>query len=282
MLIAQPAEAGDFVPGTRGKHTVRRIRSRYRNESDRVANLTVGLWVAEESPRNERPARYAGEVEFVDGYVGKLIAELKRRDLYDDSLLVFTSDHGEALGEHNWWGHKENLYDELLHVPLVIKPPEGDASRALLERVRLELATHIDLVPTLLEMLGLPPLPGQMGRSLLGSSSDRVLVAATHQERKPIDGGNQIGEDLVMLRDDRFKLIYHRRQDRFEMYDLAADPAELVDVFSVFGAERVAWPEALREAAARLNSVDYEVWRKELTPEALEDMMNLGYISDDD
>jgi arylsulfatase A-like enzyme len=265
---------------------LRRLVSRLRNTSDEPLMLSARVWVAEEPPRQEKPARYAGEIEFVDRHVGVLLDDLKRRGLYDDSVIVFTSDHGDAFGEHGMWGHRAQLYDELLHVPLVIKPPAGESTtsaHAALTAARGALVRHVDVVPTVLELLGLPPLPGQQGRSLL-EGGERLLVAGTHREHQTFDDADADtpGDDVVAVRDEVFKLLFYRREDRFEMYDLRADPGEQVDVFRTRGAERAAWQDRLREAAGRLAEIDHSAWREELTDDDRTDLENLGYLGADD
>ncbi len=254
-------EPGDVVNSDRGAHTFLRIVTRWNNDTDSPQELKSTLWLGEEASHQEKLARYPGEVEFVDGYVGELLDELKRLKLYDDSLIIFTSDHGEALGEHNYWGHSLNLFDELVHVPLVVKLPKGHSGGRALQALAQSSVSHVDLVPTILDVLGLPALPGQMGHSLLRQTEgprDPVFAATHLPEALDADGSGKRGEDLISLRDDKFKLIYTRTQDRFEMYDLVEDPGELTDVFNQHGKDRLEWQERLREAARSLAEVDFE------------------------
>ena len=109
-----------------------------------------------------RYAPYDGEIAYADEIVGSLIASLKRRELYDDALVVLLSDHGEGLGDHGEQEHGLFLYRETIRVPLVIKlPRQQSAGRRVATPVQ-----HIDLVPTILDALKLPPLPALHGRSL--------------------------------------------------------------------------------------------------------------------
>ncbi|MEM7310797.1 MAG: sulfatase, partial [Planctomycetota bacterium] len=130
---------------------------------DAPANAALRVWASDLASKADAVGRYRDEVAYVDRFIGALLDELRARGLYEDSLIVFTSDHGEALGEHDWMYHAENVYDELLHVPLVIKLPAGDGREELLARHRDRLVRHSDVAPTLLELLGLPGLPSQRG-----------------------------------------------------------------------------------------------------------------------
>ena len=273
-------QATDFVPGHRGSRSYRRIITRWENTTSSPQTLDVALWLGEEPSHAEKLARYPGEVEFVDGYVGELLDELKRLQLYDDALIIFTSDHGEALGEHDWWGHNQNLYDELLHVPLVIKLPRHNRNADALRTQAEAIVNHIDLTPTILDVLQLPKLPGQTGSSLLSPQPQTPIAhfAATHLPlTESATAPAELGEDLVSLQDDRFKLIYTRTQDRFEMLDLLADPTELTDVFEAHGHERSDWQVQLKAAAERLGKIDFDSVLNGASDAERQSLSALGY-----
>lgn len=214
--------------------------------ADPETNATLRFWANDLPESNvELHRRYGLEVAYVDRQIGELLAELERRELYRDSLIVFTSDHGEGLGDHKLVGHVERLTDELIHVPLMIKLPANDPRRAELERAAKGLVTHLDIVPTLLEVIGLPPLPGQRGTSLFEPHTS-VHIAETHRP--------EARRTQVALRDEHFKMVFFPadpgttppQPERFELYDLLADPNELANVFAKRSGERPDWPERLR------------------------------------
>jgi hypothetical protein len=207
----------------------------------------IQLWAHDLPDAATAPARYRLEVEHADRAVGKLLDELDRRGLYQPALVLLTSGHGQALGEHGQVGEGASLHDELLHVPWILKLPAGHPRRAELAEERDELARAIDVAPTVLDLLGLPELPGQSGSSLFEGTL-RVLFAEAHPP----------GSDLFCLRDEAFKLVLHGASGRFELFDLAADAGETRDVFSAQQAERADWQQVLTGAAQR--------WR-ELAPE---------------
>lgn len=201
------------------------------------------IWLADKPNPKEIPNRYRQEVARADQAVGDLIAELKQRGLWEQSLVVFTSDHGEALGENGRIGHVQTLFDDQIHVPLMIKPPAGapwDDVRSTLESRRKQIVRHIDLVPTVLDILNLQTLPGQMGTSLL-EDKPRMVLSETH---KP-----EAKRDLYSCRDDQYKLIYAPAENVFAMFDIQADPGEQRDVFATKGNERLEWQELLRTVA---------------------------------
>lgn len=191
-------------------------------------------------------ARYALEVQAVDRRVGALLDELRQRGLYDDALIVFTADHGEALGERGLVGHVENLYDVLLHVPLIVKPPRGDGfapgSR------RRDLASLVDVVPTILAWLGRPPLSGARGRDLFAPGAARgeeeLVFAETHRP--------QAQRTLFALRGARHKIIHEPARDAWEFYDLENDPDEQRNLQAEQGRRFRRWRQRLLDKMAHL------------------------------
>ena len=228
----------EYEEGERMKPT---LYARATVEVKQPVDATLRYWLSEVHPEKDIPARYIGEVEWMQAHIGALIDELQARGMWDDAIVVFTSDHGEALGERNVYGHVQNLYDEMLHVPLVIKPADPLAHTETLRARSDDQIAHLDLVPTLLDMAGLPPLPGATGVSLFDGRTD-VLIAQTH---KP-----EALRDSLCMRDAAFKMIYWPEEDEFEMYDLASDPEEQKDVFGARSGERPGWADQLRGLAS--------------------------------
>jgi arylsulfatase A-like enzyme/Tfp pilus assembly protein PilF len=107
---------------------------------------------------------YDGEIAYTDSALGKFFRQLKALGVYDDAVITVVADHGEGLGAHNEDTHGVFLYDETIHVPMVIKLPHGAASGKRIEE-RVELA---DITPTLLGSAGIPLLKTMQGQSLLG------------------------------------------------------------------------------------------------------------------
>jgi arylsulfatase A-like enzyme len=91
---------------------------------------------------------YDGEIAFTDHFVAKVLDPLRTLGLFDDSLIVFTSDHGEEFLYHGDFGHARTLFDELIRVPMIIKLPGQTEGR-----VSNQLSGHVDLLPTILEIL---------------------------------------------------------------------------------------------------------------------------------
>jgi len=212
------------------------------NPTDATQQGALSLWLHADLSEQEIRERYALEVQAVDRAVGALLEQLKRSGRYASSLIVFTSDHGEGLGEHGSIGHVRNLYDEVLHVPLIIKLPEGHPQAGALADAAHTLARHVDILPTLGALLDLEVPPGLEGTSLL-NDGPRVLRAETHPPQAP--------KTLFALRDEEYKLVFEPAGQSFELYDLSVDPGEERNVFAEAQHVRPAWVHELRGSVAR-------------------------------
>lgn len=162
-------------------------------------------------------ARYDGALHYADREVGRLLDGLRTRGLLDSTIVVVVADHGEGFGEHGFVGHCVTLYDELLHVPLMIAGPGIAGPRR--DHVQ---AQGIDLLPTLAALLGIPRPDGALGHDLLRSRPDEPAFAHTALFPRP-DGERG---DLLAWRTPERKVIHEPAATRSESYDLTADPTE--------------------------------------------------------
>ena len=161
---------------------------------------------------------YDAELRSADEAIGQLVAYLQERSLYDDTLIIVTSDHGEEFGEHGWVGwHAHSLYDELLLVPLIVKFPGSRLAGAVSDGQ----ARGIDVAPTALAALGIEAPASYAGRDL-SADVDALSAAAISMHDIP---GNV---PLWTLRTPGWKL---KRVGREVLFDLRADPGERRDVF---------------------------------------------------
>ena len=191
---------------------------------------------------------YFGCGSFVDAEIGRLLAGL-RASGRDDVWVIFTSDHGEMMGGHRLTGKGPAMYEEITRIPLIVARPDqrGEVPRA---RQCTCPVSHLDIVPTVLDLAGvarpdilagvsLRPLLDRGGNAPTGpASADRTAPGAAPPRRSAVHiefnrfsrDGNKLG-GLVPIRaatDGRLKLAINR-DDRDELYDLDADPAELVN-----------------------------------------------------
>lgn len=172
-------------------------------------------------------SRYDGDTRYADDKIAGLLAELDRRGVLANTVVVVTADHGEAFLDHGQWNHDETLYQEELHVPLVIVRP-GTRPRVV-ERV----VSSLDLFPTLLELAGAPPVPsdGQSLVPLLDGDDARYTRQRAHSESR-----GRWGSIQQATRDARWKVVFNDSLAAWflgsplELYDLRADPGERHDL----------------------------------------------------
>ena len=168
----------------------------------------------------ESLARYLGLIRATDTQIGRLLQGLRDRGLADDTLVVITGDHGEAFGEiHGGSGHGFSVYDEEVHVPLMLWNPRLFAGGSNHSEV---VGTHVDLAPTLLDVVGLPSPGNWDGRSLFDAQrSPRAYLFAAAW-----------GQYMLGVRDQSLKYSYDARNGHEELYDLTADPDEQHNIAS--------------------------------------------------
>lgn len=163
-------------------------------------------------------ALYDDGARHADRWLGDLFARLRKAQLYDDTLIIVSADHGEEFWDHGGYEHGHSMYDEVLHVPLLIKFPHRHyAGERVSQQVRL-----LDLLPTVLDVAGLPKPSGARGQSL---ASPRQF-AALGDSGELFAEGTLYGEELKALRTSEYKVIFHPASRVMEVYDLRADPRE--------------------------------------------------------
>jgi choline-sulfatase len=169
-----------------------------------------------EADRLNMIALYDEELLYLDRMLADFFYDLRQRGLWDDLLIILTSDHGEEFLEHGSVGHKNSLYEELIRVPLVIKPPADwpMEKRGVLNDALVE---SLDLTATIEEAAGLP---------VTSSSESLVPWLVQPREAQPRDFTVSESHAFVAVRTTQSKLILSRTGSEEVLYDLEADPAE--------------------------------------------------------
>lgn len=207
-------------------------------------------------------AAYYAMIEDIDTHVGNLLDQLERTGQAENTLVIFTSDHGELLGDHGIYLKGPHSYDCSVRVPLILRRP-AHITAGLVSDALVEL---IDLAPTIMEATGLPAEPGMQGQSLTP-----LLQGKTETHRDDVlceyynaNFHHEPRAWTTMIRTEDRKLVRAHGQPDGELYDLTADPNELEnrwhdpayredrEVLLIRLCDRMAWttdPLPLREAA---------------------------------
>lgn len=204
---------------------------------------------------------YAARVSYADDVLGQLLDELERTGRADDTIVVVTSDHGEALGEHGAIEHGDLVYDEQIVVPLVVAVPGWESGRIDAP------ATLSDVAPTLLGLAGIDAPDAMDGVDLFAAplDADRPRLSRSYA-RLPV----------VALTRGRYKLVYDVGTRQRRLFDLVDDPDELVDLSGTREAETLAlFADVLRA----FHEADPAATRVATSAEDLERLEQMGYVA---
>ena len=191
--------------------------------SEQVGEIRGGYFVPSIAERKWIKDLYDGEVRYVDKNIGKLVDTLKRLNLYDRSLIIFTSDHGEEFWEHDGFEHGHTLYQELLSVPLIMKLPLSASKR----QIGTVVSTN-SIMPTILDLCGI-----NYESDYLSVDSLSPLLGPSPKvfKMKPIiSTGLLYYEDRESVIFDGLKYIRYFITNHEELYDLERDPEERISI----------------------------------------------------
>jgi arylsulfatase A-like enzyme len=235
---------------------------------------------------------YDGEIGYLDHELGRFFDELRSRGIYDRALILLTADHGEAFHEHGHGQHSRTLYEEITHVPLIVKWP-FDSPRGATDA----LASHIDILPTILEQANLPDRPNvpDMSDAFTGMGlSLRSLAAGPKLE------GRTVMSELEWLLDTKtlMKIAVRREDLKYiatldsapdedtglehleseELYFLDDDPGELTNLASTNVEVRDRMRELLGNYLKTVGAVRSASERIELDETTRRQLESLGYV----
>ena len=221
---------------------------------------------------------YDGNLAYADAVVGQVREALEKAGLLEQTVVIVSADHGEGLFDHAWIGHNVQLYDESVHVPLIVRFPAGKGPPAG-TRVK-GLADLLDLAPTIADLFGVLGRGGSdrqfQGRSLLpvlgGGAGETAILSRTVWDRP-----------RYALRDAAYKFLYDTRTGQEELYDLAQDPGETRNLVAAQPL-RAAWSrQALHHwiASAAREATSGTAPPERMSKEQCENLRALGYLGAD-
>ena len=240
------------------------------------------IHILHDTPIDELSEAYDQEIRFADHYLGKVLDLLDGQGVLDDTVVIFTSDHGEEFEDHQveiqalktrgrFHGH--SLYSELLDVPLIIRYPPRLPRGARVEK----LVRHIDLLPTVLDLAEVDPGPWSVRQE--GSSLLPLMTGQDdEQSRWVFSERNLYGRQQRSVQDDRYKLIVEVGTERIELYDVIADPGERENLAESRRDEADRLLTLLTEWASRMGPVVPPPESDAASSEDLESLRALGYV----
>lgn len=254
----------------------------FRDHGKRAANLklneTVSGWggipsyqkLGENTDLHYYISQYDGEIRYFDDHFNRLLDALKELGRFERSLIIFTSDHGEGMGEHDYYfAHGENLYNSLIHVPLIVKFGRE------MTGIRTDFVQHVDIVPTILKILGIETKFRFRGNDLRRiCSPDRDIFA------EMISSTNEY-ETKSSIVSGGFKLIHTPVYKQYELFNLIEDPYEernLIDDPNYRQRGQDLTARLSKTPKGDLLELRKGSRRRRLTNEEKEKLKSLGYV----
>ena len=210
-------------------------------------------------------SRYDSEIAFMDHHLGRLFDELEDGDHLEDTIVVIVADHGEGLGDHGIKKHTKALYEQQIHVPLIIHVPGMKGAR------HAQTVPLIDLAPTLTNLLGLSTPDAFKGQAI---AYDNGFVLG---ESRPVISETRRFADLRSVVHDGWKLIEDQETSEQLLYHVAEDPKERVNL-ATEQPERLAALSALLEAYKA--KPERKADSKALAPDMEDALKSLGYMEE--
>ncbi len=225
-------------------------------------------------------SQYDGEIRYTDEQIKLLLEGLKSLNLSNNTLIIFTADHGDEFLEHGGLSHGLQLYDELTHVPLIMKLPGRIASG---KRVA-DLTMHLDIMPTILDILNIRENNIMQGKSLVPLINNGIIL-----DRAVFSETDNYPVHVKSLRTEKFKFVeYHHYVNdsyHYKMYNLETDPKELNNLVDKEPIEKEKLSAELRDYTLSCEKTRKSILGKERVSEAValtekekERLKSLGYL----
>ena len=225
-----------------------------------------------EAERNHLISQYDGGIAYMDFHIGKLLEKLKDLDLYENSIIIITSDHGESFGERNLLEHGMSVYQGVIHVPLIIKSSGSDEGKVVNEPVSL-----VDMMPLVLEKLGYKTPAGMRSTGLNSFSTDPsgYIISESYPSKYYTNLHENYRNIETALYSGKYKFISSTAGKR-ELFDLSVDADEKTNLYSkgssISGMMEISlnnWVSSVEKFSGPSVKIDKD---------SLERLKSLGYI----
>jgi arylsulfatase A-like enzyme len=221
-------------------------------------------------------ALYAGEITYHDEYMGKFFEAARGQGLLADTAIIISNDHGEETGERNRYGHGHSLYEEMIRSPLLVHYPPLIADAAVID----DIVEHVDVVPTMLDLLGLEPSQQAEGESLLPLISGEPVPRPRYAVTEFLDGRRSvvIGNYKLMRSSGNWIKVFDLATDPAETKDLSATAPIARRLCETYLGEGLAVPTKARRQQDLVARQRFEAGKAEISDELRRKFEALGYF----
>ncbi len=234
--------------------------------------------------RFKKIRKYDSEIAFTDFHIGLLIKKLKKLNLYNDSLIIFISDHGESFGEHKYFKHGKKLFNSTLHVPLIVKLPNNRLKNTVIDNN----VSILDISPTILSVLNLPIPENMEGTSIFEKNRGKPIFFETYKgtvlfRRSNIKFHNKVHPIKHGILLGNSKIIHSRKSGELKIFNIKNDIFELQDLYVKNSNEYKKLKLLLVNYVKSINkyikySRKYFKQNSKLSQEDIQKLKSLGYI----
>lgn len=245
-------------------------------EATDQVKLSTKKIVATERDKKWLRALYFGEIAYHDAELAKFLAELEKRGVLDNTMLIVTNDHGEELGERGRYGHGHQVFEEMIRAPLIVHYPPLFPPGGVIE----EIVEHVDLAPTILDVLGKAPLEAADGVSMLP-------LVKRQPTQLPHYAMTEFLEGRRVLRVGHWKLFGHPGGGG-SLFDIAKDPEEKLDLgdlapvarrlCEIHLAEALAIPVKAKRMQGIASRRQFRAGEANISPQMRRQLEALGYF----
>lgn len=211
---------------------------------------------------------YRSEIRFTDKHIEKVIEKLKQQNLYENTLIVIVSDHGEEFGERGTLGHGQSLFDEQTKIPFILKLPEGSEEGV---NIRPNFS-NIDISPTILDVAGIKIPESFRGTSILAGKGPETIFMEVNEKKY-----DTLYNQCAIVHKG-WKLVRNFENNKFELYDLNGDKPEKNDLFNSNKKMFFSMYKILKRYIRMIEDNKHISQKTNLTAEELKKLETLGYI----
>jgi len=216
---------------------------------------------------------YDGEIKLVDCCLGKLFDEIRKLGIYNKTIVIVTSDHGEEFGVHGYFGHTYTIYNDVLHVPLIIWIPNVNITNRVVDKV----VSSIDIMPTILNLIGIENNYAFQGNDLTGYFQKREHVI--DKEISIAETWNKWFRKSLQTKNWKLTINNMNGVAYYELFNLFNDPLETKNIVKLNKEKFIEYKQSLSFHMGAIQKKSLKRKKLKQTMEEIDKLRSLGYLN---